>query len=343
MKHAIMVVGEAWGEEEERQRAPFVGASGRELTRMLEEAGIRRADCYLTNVFNLRPRPSNDISTSHLVGPKPESIPGSPALSSGKYVRAEFKPEVDRLYDEIHDVSPNVIIALGGTASWAVLGNGAISKIRGTVSGSAIGPGRTYKVLPTYHPAAILRDWSLRHVTVLDLTKAARQSAFPEIRRPVRTIYTEPSLRDLEWFYDNFLATAPRIAFDIETSGDQITCIGFAPSTREALVVPFVDNRRSGGSYWSDIEDECRAWDFVRRTLGNRSTKVAQNGMYDVSFLWRQYGITVTNFEHDTMLLHHALQPESEKGLGFLGSVYCDDVAWKQNRPRGKHTIKRDE
>jgi uracil-DNA glycosylase family 4 len=52
---SIAIVGEAWGEQEERARAPFVGASGYELTRMLDEAGIRRADCFLTNVFNLRP------------------------------------------------------------------------------------------------------------------------------------------------------------------------------------------------------------------------------------------------------------------------------------------------
>src|SRR5256885_15230622 len=57
----IAIVGEAWGAEEEIQRAPFVGASGWELTKMLSEAGIHRADCFLTNCFNLRPQPSNDI------------------------------------------------------------------------------------------------------------------------------------------------------------------------------------------------------------------------------------------------------------------------------------------
>jgi hypothetical protein len=43
------------------------------------------------------------------------------------------------------------------------------------------------------------------------------------------------------------------------------------------------------------------------------------------------------------MLLHHALQPESPKGLDFLGSVYTEEASWKLMRPRGKQTIKRDE
>lgn len=343
MKNAIALIGEAYGAEEEAAQTPFVGPSGRELTRMLAEAGIHRADCYLTNVFSLRPRPSNDIATSNLVGPRADGIDGFPALSSGKYIRAEFQPELDRLFSELRDVDPNVIVALGGTATWALLGQGGISKIRGTITAArAFGP-RPFKVLPTYHPAAVLRDWSLRHVTVLDLAKAARQSAFPEIRRPVRTIYTEPSLSDLEWFYNEHITNARFLAFDIETSGDQITCIGFAPSRGISLVIPFVDLRKSDRSYWPSIEDELVAWSWVRRYLGTQSKKIAQNGLYDTSFLWRQYGITVNNVEHDTMLLHHALQPESEKGLGFLGSVYCDDIAWKSDRPRGKSTIKRDD
>jgi hypothetical protein len=65
--------------------------------------------------------------------------------------------------------------------------------------------------------------------------------------------------------------------------------------------------------------------------------------MYDLHFLWRGYGIPTVNCDDDTMLLHHSLQPESEKGLGFLGSVYTNEASWKLMRARGKTTIKRDE
>ena len=77
--------------------------------------------------------------------------------------------------------------------------------------------------------------------------------------------------------------------------------------------------------------------------LSGPEPKVFQNGLYDISFLWRSYRIKTVNAEHDTMLLHHALHPESPKGLDFLGSVYTNHASWKLMRPRGKQTIKRDE
>ena len=58
----ITIVGEAWGEHEAIQKRPFVGPSGYELTRMLNEAGIDRGSCYLTNVINRRP-PGNRIES----------------------------------------------------------------------------------------------------------------------------------------------------------------------------------------------------------------------------------------------------------------------------------------
>ena len=103
----IAIVGEAWGEAEERQRKPFVGPTGWHLTKMLEEAGIGRGSCFLTNVFNVRPS-GNRIES--LCGPKELSLKGYPSLGMGNYVRSEFASELLRLRDEIHEVNPNLII-----------------------------------------------------------------------------------------------------------------------------------------------------------------------------------------------------------------------------------------
>jgi uracil-DNA glycosylase len=338
VNHPIVIVGEAWGAEEARQRLPFVGPSGWHLTQMLEEAGISRADCFLTNVFNLQPPGGNDVE--NLCGDKDRAIPNRGPLKPGKYVRAEYAPELVRLEEELRGIRPNLIIGLGNTASWAIIRTTGISKIRGTIVDSPFG-----KFIPTFHPAAIIRDWPLRAVTVLDLKKAARESSFPEVIRPKREIWIEPTLSDLEIFYDRYLreASCTLLAFDIETAGTQITCIGFAPSRDVALVIPFTDPRREGGSYWPTLEDESRAWNFVRRVLDLPVPKLAQNGAYDYHFLWKIYGIAPRAFAHDTMLLHHSLYPESEKGLGFLGSVYTNEASWKLMRSRGKTTIKRDE
>ncbi len=57
--------------------------------------------------------------------------------------------------------------------------------------------------------------------------------------------------------------------------------------------------------------------------------KLFQNGLYDIAFLYRSMGIKVMGASEETMLAHHALQPEMIKDLGFLGSVYTDEGAWK--------------
>lgn len=335
----IALIGEAYGEVEERERTPFVGPTGYELTKLLGEAGITRADCFLTNVFNLRPR-GNRIEA--LCGGKDDAIPGYPTLIKGKYVRAEFAHELDRLGDEILTVNPNLIVALGNTAMWALLGKTFISKLRGTTTLSTHTV-EGFKVLPTYHPAAIFRQWELRPTTVMDLMKAAREAEFPEIRRPKREIWIEPSLGDIERFYNEHIRGSPLLSVDIETAGTQITCVGFATSSERAIVIPFLDPSGMGRSYWPNIKDECAAWGIIKRILGDGSIKkLFQNGLYDISFLYRGYGIKVRGAEHDTMLLHHALQPESLKGLGFLGSVYTDEGNWKQMRGKAS-TIKADE
>jgi uracil-DNA glycosylase len=338
----IAIVGEAWGAEEDAQKVPFVGASGWQLTQMLTEAGIHRAHCFLTNCFNLRPPGGNDVE--NLCTDKASGLVGLGPIKPGKYLRPEYAPELDRLARELTECEPNVIIALGGTACWALLGTTGITKLRGTVvQTTRIG---AWKCLPTFHPAAVLRDWSLRPVTVLDLAKAGREAAFPEIRRPERVVYIEPTLEDLDAYFEAELVHAPVISFDIETSGDQITCVGFAAGSGSAIVCPFRDNRqRDGegrvGSYWPTAEAEILAWQFVRRVLSLPQPKVAQNGLYDINFLWTRYGIPVVNYEDDTMLLHHSLQPESQKGLGFLGSVYTNESSWKLLNRRDP-TVKRE-
>ena len=335
----IAIVGEAWDEEEAKQQTAFVGASGYELTRMLSEAGIHRADCFLTNVLNLRP-PGNKIEA--LCGSKAEGIIGYPALYKAKYLKREFICELERLGAELADVNPNLVIALGNTASWALLGRTAISKLRGTTFNSthtAVG----FKVLPTYHPAAVLRQYELRPTTIADLMKAKREAEYPEIRRPRREIWIEPTLEDIYEFDRKYIRESRLLSIDIETAGNQITCIGIGPSRSLALVVPFLDSRRKGRSYWPSARSEKEVWVYLCNLLGSSSPpKLFQNGLYDIAFLWRAYGIKVLGAEHDTMLLHHALQPESLKGLGFLGSIYTDEGSWKDMR-KGKTTIKADD
>jgi len=335
----IFILGEAWGEHEERQRAPFVGPSGYELTRMLDDAGIRRADCFLSNVFNLRPENNN---VEALCGSP--SIPDRGPISKGKHVQAKYGVELNRLMSELRSVQPNLVLALGNTASWFLSGATGITKIRGTTQEASFvkrQDGTRQKFLATFHPAAVLRQWDLRPTVVADFIKGKRESGFPEVRRPKREIWIAESISDIRLFATTYLERAQEIAFDIETAFGEITCIGFAPSEKIALVVPFLDYRKNGWSYWS-AEDEKRAWFWVKTILGFPARKTAQNGLYDIGFLWRRAGAVVNNFADDTMLMHHALQPEAKKGLGYLGSVYTNEASWKIMRDSTKIQERRD-
>ena len=338
MNWPITIIGEAWGEAEDKAKRPFVGASGAELTRMLGEAGIDRSRCFLTNVFNLRPQ-GNKIES--LCGPKAMAIKGWPSLGQGKHIREEFLPHLERLGDEILAADSHLIICLGNTPLWALAGQTGISKLRGTtlVSTHTVSG---FKLLPTYHPAAVLRQWELRPTTVADLIKAERESHYPEIRRPSREIWIEPTIADIRTFFHDHIHSGSSVSVDIETAGNQITCIGFAPRPDLAIVIPFFDTRRPDRSYWLSPADELSCWQHVRGVLRDSTIrKTFQNGLYDIAFLWRSMKIKVYGATEDTMLLHHALHPEALKGLGYLGSVYTDEGSWKHMRKTA--TIKADE
>jgi uracil-DNA glycosylase len=366
-KPPILLVGEAWGDYESRLGLGFVGPSGGALLRMLDDAGIislhpgdsrcismfyethdpkyldrvwkaHTHEVVRTNVFNLHPS-DNDLET--LCGPKAVALPGYPAISGSKYLSPTFEPELDRLASEVLALNPNLIICLGNTPLWALGGRTGIKKWRGTTFESTHTVAG-YKCLCTYHPAAVLRGWDLRPIVIADLMKAHNQSAFPDIRRPRREIWIEPGLPDVVSFISNHIRKDRPLSVDIETSGTRVTCIGLGYS-EIAIVIPFDDERTKNGSYWATSGLECDIWSLVAGVLGNPQVpKLFQNGLYDIAFLWRSVRVKVLGAEHDTMLLHHALQPEMIKDLGFLGSVYADEGAWKHMRRRTK-TIKRDQ
>jgi len=245
----IALVGEAPGENEEILEQPFVGAAGQELTNMLAEAGIDRSECFITNVFSRRP-PDNKLDAWCASRKEVGKDYPYPALSPGKYIIPEYL-ELDRLEEELLGLPDlNLVVALGSTASWALLRDPRITKARGVISPGVL---TNHKVLPTYHPAAVLRQWNYRVVVIADFMKAARERQFREIRRPQRHIWTEPNLHAIEEFFNAYIANAKLIAWDIETSRGQIDCIGFSPDPHHALVIPFTTRT---GSYWETPHDE---------------------------------------------------------------------------------------
>ncbi|MCK5603863.1 uracil-DNA glycosylase [Candidatus Pacearchaeota archaeon] len=347
----VVIVGEAPGFEEETQGIPFVGQSGQELTHMLAEAGIIREQCYITNVFMTKP-PGNDITRwmmkkaeADIAWAKLGNSGKYPfkSLSSGKYFDPAKMEDVKRLHAEVIAQDPNIVIALGNTPLWALTGEGGIKKVRGTLlEVDLISAPRRYKLLPTYHPAYILRQWADRPIVIADLIKAARESTTKTYIRPERLLWLEPSIADIQEFIREVIMPSPAIACDIETAHKQIPCVGFG-TAKEAICIPFLDVRKPDWSYWATKAEEVKAWLLIKYICETLPlTKTFQNGMYDIFWLWKKHGITA-NSTADTMLRHHSFFPEMQKGLGFLGSIYTNETAWKRMRPRKLKTDKRED
>ena len=310
---------------------------------MLKDADIDMDRCHIGNVFTDRPKDNKlehfccDLKTAR------EEMPGYdlPSISKNSYIHPNKLWELERLRNEICALKPTLIMALGATATLALLGTSGLLKLRGTLQTCELAQG--FKVLPTFHPAHVLRFYENRPVCVADFMKAKLEASYPEIRRPKRQVWIEPTLGEIRYFKTTYLDQSVNFSVDTETKRKQITCIGFAPSASIALVVPFVDHRQASGSYWKTLQEELEAWGVVRDILALPQAKILQNALYDIQYLWRSHGIVPKGRVEDTMLLHHAFMPEMRKGLDFLGSIYTNETNWKQMRKNKGEELKRDE
>ncbi len=321
---------------------PFAGGQGKVFDQLLRTAGLPdRSHFLITNVFDQKPE-QGDIGKWCAPIAEAKTWSGYGMLDKlGRfgYLRPEHIHHLNRLGTELQKWKPNLIIPLGATALWALTGVSDISIARGAVDVATL-LGLKTKILPTNHPKNILQDWRLFHMTVADLTKAAYECEFLEQRLVKREIHIRPSVSDLRIWQKNLLQ-ANTLSVDIETTKQQITCIGFAPSPSKAFVVPFADYEKPSRSYWETVAAEQEAWNMVRILCESQIQKVFQNGLYDTYYLIRQANIWPVNYCEDTRLQHHALYPELPKSLAFLGATYGNLGPWKQLRIKARE--KRDD
>ena len=188
-----------------------------------------------------------------------------------------------------------------------------------------------------------MRQWGWRPILLADTIKAWREAASPNLVRPSRRIVISPSLEELEKWTKNLLSSSPTLlSCDIETKAGQITCIGFADSPSSAMVVPFWSLGKTSPHFWPTPESEATAWRCVSTVLSSSIPKLFQNGMYDLQYLLKM-GLRPKALAEDTMLMHHSMFPELQKGLGFLGSIYTNESSWKLMRRKRPDVEKSDE
>jgi len=134
----LMFVGEAPGADEDEQGEPFVGKAGQLLTRIIQTMGFSRDTVYIANILKCRP--------------------DTPGQSAGnRKPTLEMKTCLPYLLAQVDLIQPKVIVALGGTAVEGLLGKTAgITRLRGQWQEF-----RAVPVMPTYHPAYLLRNQAL--------------------------------------------------------------------------------------------------------------------------------------------------------------------------------------
>jgi DNA polymerase len=138
-----MFVGEAPGRDEDIQGIPFVGRAGQKLTQIIEAIGLTRQDVYIANVIKCRP-PENR-------NPEPDEV-------------EKCEPF---LFRQIDLIKPKVIVALGTFAARSLLKTDSpISRLRGRVYEY-----RGAQLIPTFHPAYLLRNPSCRRDVWEDMKK----------------------------------------------------------------------------------------------------------------------------------------------------------------------------
>lgn len=320
----LMIVGEAPGFDEERTGVPFCGASGQELNRMLHEAGMMRSEAFVTNVCRIRP-PSNDISAFFAQSKK--AITKEHLQLRDRWVLPPVWQGYQELKREIESVNPNIIIALGNTALWALTGKWGILKWRGSMLTEGISTlASPPKVIPAIHPAAILREWKLRAVTIHDFRRAAlyrdgRPYPKPEWQFHVRPTFQAclNTLSKLNSGLDSGLYS--RISFDLETRAGHIACAGISWSLTDAISIPFMCVERQSG-YFSEAEEAEIVW-LLRRVLCHPKAKViGQNLLYDCQYTHRHW-LFIPRVYQDTMIGQHSIFSDLPKNLGFIASMYC--------------------
>jgi uracil-DNA glycosylase family 4 len=322
----VCLVGEAPGADEDQQGVPFCGASGRELDRMLAEAGVDTSDCWWTNPYKTRP-PDNKIDRLGSLG-----------------IPLELYHE--QFFEELNTYRPTLICPLGATPLSLLCpalvnkrsGHAPISKYRGSILRSPLLAWDHY-VVPAIHPAFLFRDWSERQIDVLCLARLGEELSYWRQHGslqplPQRQLIAEPGADDAIDYLRRVLSSPPQtvVSIDIENIGVYRGKYKVKQRNRIPYVVgfatdPFVGISIGLGEY--DPDKTVTIWKLIDEVLRTRR-QVGQN-YYTHDLPWLQYvGFSPSvSLCDDTLVRHHTLWPELSHKLEFQAFQYTREPYWK--------------
>jgi uracil-DNA glycosylase len=156
--NGVMLVGEAPGAEEVKQNRPFVGRSGQLLNQVLSEVGLKREACFIANVFRAQP-PRNRIAEFFISAKQAKKTAQAVAPEWGKYggkfCLAHSAGDLAFLQETLKAQRPQVIVAVGLTALWALTGQDRLAVNLAAVLSCRMIP--ESPVIAVWHPSYLLR------------------------------------------------------------------------------------------------------------------------------------------------------------------------------------------
>jgi uracil-DNA glycosylase len=283
-------VGEAAGEEEIKDGKPFVGGAGSWLNSMLRSARIARSTLNIINTIGCRP-PNNVYPGSD----KWTWTDKQTAYAGVQYCRQHH------LAPALIQIEPSRVVALGDEAMYSLTGRSGVTLWRGSPLPLRGRMDEGPRVVPTLHPAFLMRQASLFAVAVRDLNRG--------LSVPPENYDLYPSLDTVR----NFTSRIFAFDFEWEPRTGEITMCGLTDKSYYSICVPFV------GEY---IEELKRIFEAAEVIIGHNIVDA------DTAY-FEKLGWNVRARLHDTMLAQHLIQPDYRHGLAFVASVFTNKVFWK--------------
>ena len=312
-KSLVWIVGEAPGLDEEQLGFSFVGASGKEQNRMLEEVGLDPNRLYFTNPYKIKP-PHNKMELFETLG-----IP-----------KRLFEED---FLTELRQYQPRIIVTVGETPSQYLCpdtiprkkSSGYIHNWMGSLLRSPF-LGWDHYVIPNLHPAYILRDWSERVVAKLVYAKALEEENYflrhgnlqSLPRREIKfKLSGEELLNEL-----SLIKTGSQVSFDIEMLKRRFPyTISFAVSPYRAVAFKLWNHGNHGPRLLREMHRILSGC----RLIGQNCT------VFDIPWLDScgfQCNVQETQ---DVMIRHHVRWPELKHRLAFTTMQYTREPYYKDD------------
>lgn len=302
-KCKVMFIGEAPGYREDEINKPFQGKAGQLLDSYLKDVGLDRSDIYITNVCKCRP-PSNRTPT-----------------------KKEIKECRPYLWKEILTVRPDYLVLLGNTALQGVMGYSGIKEARGKwVEVEEL------KILPTYHPAAILRNPNLAPRMKSDLQKLALVldgGSTLENDIPFTFCKTKEDLKA----YLKAARKAVDHSYDVETIPDTdiVLCMAstfeLKDGSTSSWFIPLAHPQSPFRRKWKTVMQ------YIAPTIERQEPftcfTTAQNGKFDN----KKFRVNVKcnpRLTFDTMLGSHLIDENTPHDLGYLSATWAGAPSYKE-------------